>query len=827
MADVPLINDECMNDPEEGFEKSLTPLKRIQYYAKSTQTCIRYKLPKAVLDEFRTCPPEILIEDLPDIMKILTEVSGESILRAELLEQIPHIAAQALACSTRVSAFKNVVGDYLIPLLVRNLGCYDITSTLIQLIEQRFISKLQAEIQICPTILALTKSQTAAEVQITAVDLMSKLAPLLGRDVTERVFLGRFAELCSSSKSYIRKVCAAYFGHFCAVVSRESVEKILLPQYLTLCVDETWLVRKSCAYVVTYVSCACTYTTRTTKLAPAFAVLLQDDCRWVRVSAFQSLGHFISTFANPPITMMEYNSNGDLVLIDGAGREYFVPTLTMTERVALLSTEKFNFFAYYDDYDVDTEELIANGSDVTAGDSNELQETKSGDNYIENLINIKDILEEPNNVISSKTECDTSEIINKELKDDKQNIKLCVNNTDINIENSKNLNSNDKELCQLNSNVCKEENKDIRDNDIKVTSQNNSTLNNTTDNNNSTISLEDIDEQNKGQESKDTAVNEEPEQTIVPQILIDRFISMTYPILSLNVEDEVAYYCAQFLPAVVLTLGRSNWHLLKDTVFSLAGNMQYKVRRTVASSLHELAIILGPEIATNSLTQLFEGFLKDLDEVRIGILRHLAAFLKLIDAPKRNTYLPRFSEFLQTDNEWNWRFREKLANQLLKAMDLFKPKDVAKHIFGISMDLLSDKVAAVRQAALALVVKLISYTSSELNLTSNLLMKLVENFAHSKKWKRRQTFCLLCIELLKEDALDYELFISEVMPHLLDLSWDPVANIRLVVARCISKYIYKNEKFIEASRNDYEGIEAVLRRLQADKDCDVRQCAEI
>lgn len=875
-----------MNDPDEGFEKSLTPLMRIQYYAKSTQTFVRHKLPKAVLDEFRTCPPEILIEDLPDIMKILTEVANESILRAELLEQIPHIAAQALECSTRVSAFKNVVGDYLIPLLVRNLGCYEntvITSTLIQLIEQGFISKLQAEIQICPTVLALTKSQTAVDVNITAINLMSKLAPLLGRDVTERVFLGRFTELCSSSMSYIRKVCAAHFGHFCAIVSRESVEKVLLPEYLTLCQDETWSVRKSCADVVTYLSCACIRTTRATKLAPAFAALLQDDCRWVRVSAFQSLGHFISTFANPPITMMEYNSNGDLILIDGAGGEFFVPPLTMTDRLNLVSTEDLNLLVseFVED---DTEEVTANESNVSVGDSVKTQVAKSGDNYIESLINMKDIFEEPNNVISSQTKCDTSEIISAELKDDKENIKLCVNNADINIDNSKNVNNTeDTELSQLNSNVVNEENstkenKDICDNDIKVNINNNSTLqddlhlfyshnywyispelpldpiivtggnystvvadgagdaqgpshnstlNNTFDNNNSTISLDGNDYHNEGQESKDIPAQLEPEQTIVPQILIDRFISMTYPMLSLNVEHEMAYHCAQFLPAVVITLGRSNWHLLEDTVFSLAGNMQYKVRRTVASSLHELAIILGPEITTKSLSQLFEGFLKDLDEVRIGILRHLAAFLKLVDAPKRNTYLPRFAEFLQTDNEWNWRFREKLAKQLLKAMDLFKPKDVAKHIFGISMDLLSDKVAAVRQAALALVVKLISYTSSEPNLTSNLLMKLAENFAHSKKWKRRQTFCLMCIELLKEDALDSELFISEVMPHLLDLSWDPVANIRLVVARCISKYIFKNENFIDASRDDYEGIEAALRRLQADKDCDVRQCAEI
>lgn len=96
---------------------------------------------------------------------------SESILRADLLEQIPHIAAQAVESSSRVSALKNVVGEYLIPLVVRNLGYSDNAvdkaahATLIHLVEQGFISKQQAEIQVCPSILALSKVTTAADVQ--------------------------------------------------------------------------------------------------------------------------------------------------------------------------------------------------------------------------------------------------------------------------------------------------------------------------------------------------------------------------------------------------------------------------------------------------------------------------------------------------------------------------------------------------------------------------------------------------------------------------------------------------------------------------------------
>ncbi len=42
-----------------------------------------------------------------------------------------------------------------------------------------------------------------------------------------------------------------------------------------------------------------------------------------------------------------------------------------------------------------------------------------------------------------------------------------------------------------------------------------------------------------------------------------------------------------------------------------------------------MAVILGEEITHNDLIPIFNGFLKDLDEVRIGVLRHLADFLKV------------------------------------------------------------------------------------------------------------------------------------------------------------------------------------------------------
>jgi len=53
------------------------------------------------------------------------------------------------------------------------------------------------------------------------------------------------------------------------------------------------------------------------------------------------------------------------------------------------------------------------------------------------------------------------------------------------------------------------------------------------------------------------------------------------------------------------------------------------VRRTLAFSIHELALIVGEDITGRDLLPVFDMFLNDLDEVRIGVLKHLADFIKV------------------------------------------------------------------------------------------------------------------------------------------------------------------------------------------------------
>ncbi len=315
------------------------------------------------------------------------------------------------------------------------------------------------------------------------------------------------------------------------------------------------------------------------------------------------------------------------------------------------------------------------------------------------------------------------------------------------------------------------------------------------------------------------------EQEIVPQLLIDHFVSMVDPSRAQTVDSDIARHCAFSLPAVALTLGRSNWPLLKDTYAALACDMQWKVRRTLASSIHELGVILGPECSATDLIPIFNGFLKDLDEVRIGLLKHLGDFLKLLDEDVRRQYLPKLQDFLKMDNDRNWRFRLELTEQLEKLLPLYSPSDVDEHISPMVMVLIRDKVAAVRRCATSVLAAILYYLSRSDNpeLAQGLVRIIVEAQALDSHWVHRQTFAALVYTVHDSCALQPAQIAESLLPPLLELSEDKVANVRLAVARTLSSINAETDFF---KNNESESaklpIDTVEMNLKNDVDVDVR-----
>ncbi|XP_066148507.1 serine/threonine-protein phosphatase 4 regulatory subunit 1-like isoform X4 [Euwallacea fornicatus] len=844
-----------------GSDTSLTSLLGVEKYVQNGDSFERHWVPD-VQNIFRTAPADLLTKQLPDIMKTFSKFADDAPLKSELLKVIPDIAAQAIENSQRVEALKDVLGEYLLPLVLRNLGCSDTgyhkiaQATLVQLLQRGYVTRVQAEIKICPSILALTSMENQMDVNTSAVSLMSKLAPLLGKDITERILLKRFTELCSSSLFYVRKQAASHCGYFCTIIGKEEFEKTLLPCFLAQCQDEIWGVRKSCAEVIMFLSSVCPAELRRTLLADAVAKLLHDECRWVRMAAFQTLGGFIATFAEPPLTSIDLNANGDLVLVNKDGNEFRSAGIEGVSSSGSLSAKELytlfekgphlneastegtdlrNLDLYYMFNDDNSESNVGScvevettplsgvevdKNEVKTGSSSNADPVKHEDDllsyneyYYWHLsppeVDVRDLLDDADGSLDDSVE----DLVTNHLEEMYAGIKLDSPKGDI---------DETQPIIEISSDN-KGDNLDLKSEFSRTPKPLYRIVEIFPPLRFPKCSSIDI-----SANITDATKVTEPPQKIVPHCLVEDFVWMARGNNSTNSDmfPDMSHHCAYALPAVVLTLGRDNWHLLRDAMNILAKHTSYKIRRIVASSLHEVAVILGPELASTDLSPLFEEFLKDLDEVRIGVLNNLFLFMQLINVEKRTVFLPKLDEFLRVDNVCNWRFQEQLAEQLTQCVQLFRPADVVKYIGFYAQALMFYNVAAVRQASLLLVTEIVKHISKDHGLTSSYLSEIAERFAHSKKWKPRQTFAILCAEILKKEAMEPEEFGIVMLPHLLDLSWDPVPNIRLVVADCVVNCVVKTRYFVEPENEHVESLNNVLRRLQADKDRDVRMFAE-
>jgi len=134
----------------------------------------------------------------------------------------------------------------------------------------------------------------------------------------------------------------------------------------------------------------------------------------------------------------------------------------------------------------------------------------------------------------------------------------------------------------------------------------------------------------------------------------------------------------------------------------------FKSRKTLACSTHEMCSILGTELTEKYLISAIEFFLKDIDDIRTGIITNFSNILRVFGEKKREEHLNTLWE-LSSEPDVNWRFRLLLAEQLDEICPLFKVAQVSEHIVPLAFQLCDDRMADVRYAAVVPVAELINY----------------------------------------------------------------------------------------------------------------------
>jgi len=768
---------------------------------------------------------------------------------------------------------------------------------------------------------------------------MVRISPLVSRDVVEKLFLPKFCELCSESMFHIRKVCATSIGEMCRVVGPQLSEEFLLQKFFNLCEDGIWGVRKACTECFMEVSNSLSPDARRSDLAQLYVGLLCDQSRWVRMSAFQALGPFISTFANPNMTGLYFDQDGILRVQQPPPSESssqsssqksveqnVEPTSSSDETTTANEEEKKDqdsavtdpaTSAPEDTFSVAAEVGSASpqkqDEDMDLSLDSDLQADIGSEQSKEHLVSNPII---SNEEVRWKQYSDDTELVyvpgeveQSKIVDDFGSFKYWrdpVPTLDLNSILQEVTQTSTAEGAVIHHNTAVQSTEEGSNQTVPTT-----TTTNTTQDKSSALSDDasapqqrTVDENlealasslqtgitintsarlassttepshtdhvqsfmfgptstplsagtvlaptyasvlSKGSLSPSMRNRHQStgssggeslgslselmakQQDIIPHLLLENYLSMTDPSRAQTVDTDIAQHCAYSLPAVAYTLGKDNWKCLRSLYETLVSDMQWKVRRTLAFSIHELAVILGTELTHSDLVPIFNGFIKDLDEVRIGVLTHLSDFLRLLSGDVRRTYLPKIAEFMQTDNNRVWRTRLDLAQQLVKMCDLFSSKDIIEFIVPLSLALLSDRVADVRTASLPLMSTILGLLQEPTEDQQRLMLinDLIEKLALSEKWHARQTYVQACHRVLQTDSLLLDQFSKELLPSLLTLSMDKIPNVRISVAKLLSQCLLPLEYFTSSRNPHHDELLKAESRLKSDTDRDVRYFA--
>ncbi|XP_042786507.1 serine/threonine-protein phosphatase 4 regulatory subunit 1-like isoform X6 [Panthera leo] len=853
MAEIPLYFVDLHDDLDDyGFEDygpdrdsmrltafldvpgqgNLPPLARLEKYAFSENVFNRQIIARGLNDILRDFGNNE--EDFLTVMEIVVRLSedAEPTVRTDLMEQIPPIA---VFLQENRSNFPGVLTDCLTPIVVRyltdpnNQVRKSSQEVLLILLEQDLISQHDIENKVCPILLALSAPDSDDEYKAEAVNIICKLASVLNKSTVERLLLPRFCELCGDGKLFqVRKVRQAAFqslGPFISTFANPPRAGLYIGEDGPLSIrpparglDSDFTPGSPGTGSCGSTSSACSARpARTEPDLPTEGTSAGTSNFPCRSSSRGMMGNSVedSALAGAELTGLSPEASATLKLPERNDLPVNSHPGPGSWTCPESPEDVFNNFLYWrtplPDISKDLEELLlseAGPREKGCSRPEAVQNSCVARSEIQKVLDSlqEHVMDDPDvqaqvQVLSAALRAAQLDSVNEPAHKPTEGL------NEVSVSDPSPASDNQMALSASSSQK-----------ELSV-----ARILQSTDPGEPCGGVRDPLETEQRHLPAPLEENKSKLQDVIPQPLLDQYVSMTDPARAQTVDTDIAKHCAYSLPGVALTLGRQNWHCLKDTYETLASDVQWKVRRTLAFSIHELAAILGDQLTAADLVPIFNGFLKDLDEVRIGILKHLYDFLKLLHEDKRREYLYQLQEFVVTDNSRNWRFRYELAEQLILILELYNPHDVYDYLMHIALKLCADKVSEVRWISFKLVVAILQkfYSHSESALGLAFVHELIVRFRHCAKWVGRQAFAFICQAVVSEECIPADQFVEHLLPSLLSLVSDPVPNVRVLLARALRQTLLEKAYLRNAGNPHLEVIEETVLALQSDPDPDV------
>ena len=279
--------------------------------------------------------------------------------------------------------------------------------------------------------------------------------------------------------------------------------------------------------------------------------------------------------------------------------------------------------------------------------------------------------------------------------------------------------------------------------------------------------------------------------------------------------------CAFNFPAVLLFFGKNHWEKLKECYNIMANEKEEKIKLPLASCLGEISNIIGSDATESDLCEYVDMFFKrapNNSELKMKILKVLPVIIKNINSNKKNTYLD-FLKYMIGNKGDKWRKRVQYCKIIGKFNGTYSDNIIYKRVFPIAINFCFDDISQVRTCAAKhnsrLILQLISSKSDFKNKT----LIIIKSFAQCINYKYRQLFIYMCKHLFENE----EVFNENISELLIDLAYDQVPNVKIVLARFLVNLL-KKEKYANLAKN--ETIRKIVKILKNDKNPEIIQLIE-
>ena len=300
--------------------------------------------------------------------------------------------------------------------------------------------------------------------------------------------------------------------------------------------------------------------------------------------------------------------------------------------------------------------------------------------------------------------------------------------------------------------------------------------------------------------------------------LLDFYVETIQRLSSKGKKDDkiIIQKCAYNFPAVLLFFGKKYWDKLKTCFSLMANEKDEKIKLPLASSLGEISNILGSELTESDLLEFVDKFFKNSpsnSELKIRILKVLPDIIKNILTNRKNAYL-EFIKYMIGNKDDKWRKRVTYSKIIGKFNGTYSDNIIYKRVFPIAINFCFDDISQVRSNSAKHNSRLILQLISSKTEFKNKTLTIIKSFAQSINYKYRQLFVYMCRHLFENE----EVFKECISELLLDLAYDKVPNVKIILAKFISELVNK-EKYVHLKKN--ETVRKIVKVLKNDKNREV------